>query len=266
MGLFSKVTEKEVKELKIITPIKTEEEIIQEIHDSFDTAQDRLLQSALNVLEDPEISNWEDTIKLAQRYQAIGFNNIPISKKAVRVENKIKFSREQAERIIYYKNTYPFLKFLTTEELDSICKKYDLIHASVEKYINNVPEKNLIDIENAQPLKDSDVYDLYSKNRAKEAKDRLSEIYTEVKIHHTDFRIIDSLQRQSQDNEKNTMLYIAAPKSHFNLDGMVKDGEFGYKQEVKDPIVFRYVKGGIQVLTKWGLEASDPSLIVDKLN
>lgn len=30
--------------------------------------------------------------------------------------------------------------------------------------------------------------------------------------------------------------------------------------EVKDPIVFRYVNGGIQVITKWGIEAEDKIL------
>jgi len=34
----------------------------------------------------------------------------------------------------------------------------------------------------------------------------------------------------------------------------------------KDPIVFRHVKRGIQVITKWGLEADDEALQVGILN
>lgn len=62
-------------------------------------------------------------------------------------------------------------------------------------------------------------------------------------------------------------LFIAAPKSDFNLEGLSKKGK-GYFNvfEIKDPIVFRYVRGGIQVITKWGLEADDDALVVDKLN
>ena len=59
-------------------------------------------------------------------------------------------------------------------------------------------------------------------------------------------------------------LFIAAPKSHFDLKGLKKKG-LGFFNftvtEVKDPIVFRYVKGGIQVLSKWGLEANDEMLV-----
>lgn len=65
-------------------------------------------------------------------------------------------------------------------------------------------------------------------------------------------------------------IFIAAPSSHFDLKGLSKKTQHGFmrvfKTEIKDPIVFRYVRGGIQVLTKWGLEANDPDLVVPKLN
>lgn len=55
-------------------------------------------------------------------------------------------------------------------------------------------------------------------------------------------------------------LFIAAPKSHFNLNGLEEKGKGFFKiikKEPKDPIVFRYVRGGVQVLSKWGDEAND---------
>jgi len=59
-------------------------------------------------------------------------------------------------------------------------------------------------------------------------------------------------------------LFICAPEKHFNLEGLSKEKKYGFFEkittqivEVKDPIVFRYVKGGIQVITKWGIEAED---------
>jgi hypothetical protein len=68
-----------------------------------------------------------------------------------------------------------------------------------------------------------------------------------------------------------TGLFIAAPKEHFDLSGLTFDKKKGYYHAktvriIKDPIVFRYVKGGIQVLSKWGLEAEDPALQVEILN
>ena len=66
-------------------------------------------------------------------------------------------------------------------------------------------------------------------------------------------------------------LYICAPKSHFDLKELTKTGQYSYlkteKYTVKDdPIVFRYCRGGIQVLSKWGLEANDSKLIVPLSN
>jgi hypothetical protein len=67
-----------------------------------------------------------------------------------------------------------------------------------------------------------------------------------------------------------TGLFIAAPKEHFDLSELTFDEKKGFYEAkvrvIKDPIVFRYVKGGIQVLSKWGLEAEDPALQIEILN
>ncbi len=60
-------------------------------------------------------------------------------------------------------------------------------------------------------------------------------------------------------------LFIAAPKNHFDLTGLSKEGLGFFDVKIinmDDPIVFRYIRGGgIQVLSKWGIEASDSELI-----
>ena len=64
-------------------------------------------------------------------------------------------------------------------------------------------------------------------------------------------------------------LFIAAPKSHFNLDGLKISGKgfFNFVRiEPKDPIVYRYVRGGIQVITKWGIESNDEGLVNETMN
>ncbi len=70
--------------------------------------------------------------------------------------------------------------------------------------------------------------------------------------------------------EKNE-LFIAAPKSHFNLDNLIFDQSKGYYDsrnvvEPKDPIVFRYVVGGVQILSKWGIESLDQRLNISNIN
>src|SRR5689334_21360147 len=99
---------------------KSQQQIITEIHNEFDTAQDRLLQQAksfLDVHKQQEITPIES---IGERLQKVGFVNVPVAKKASIIkENKKRESKiavetkEQADLIQYYKSAYPFLKFLT---------------------------------------------------------------------------------------------------------------------------------------------------------
>lgn len=71
-------------------------------------------------------------------------------------------------------------------------------------------------------------------------------------------------------------LFIAAPKSDFDLKDLTKDSKTKHgffhmvktvmEPEIKDPIVFRYIRGGIQIITKWGLEGDDPLFFEPKEN
>jgi hypothetical protein len=72
-----------------------------------------------------------------------------------------------------------------------------------------------------------------------------------------------------------TGLFIAAPESHFNTEGLSKKEKFGWFNvqvtEVKDPVVFEYCKNGfIRILTKWGTDDDqaylDPALFNERLN
>ena len=72
-----------------------------------------------------------------------------------------------------------------------------------------------------------------------------------------------------------TGLQVAAPKSHFSLEGLKKITKFGFgnvrEVEVKDPVVFEHCKNGIvRIITKWGTDDDqsylDESLINPALN
>lgn len=233
----------------------SQEKLIKKIHTEFDEAQDKLLMEAQKLLsttvEDKEL-------EVAKRLEKVGFGSTPLAQKVYEREHTKVLAKKKAELISYYKHTYPFLKFITIDELDRICKKYNLIYATVSRYIKDVPEKNLRDIENAQPLKEEDRYN--------------ADIYAQIKIEKQRLLNRDSLSSnfirylQSRIDHEKEELFIAAPKDHFNLRGLVQDGFGFFRPKVKDPIVFRYVRGGVQIITKWGLEAEDPALIVEKLN
>jgi len=258
--------------------MKKEQVLVQEIHNAFDNAEDVLLEQAHEIIESNHIT---DTSHITKMVEA-GFRNAKIVEETnQRLKVAVK-NAEMAELIVYYKRTYPFLKFLTIEKLDEICEKYDLIHGPVDRYLEDVPEKNLNDVLSAQELKEEDIakdiwkitsVEFYS-DVPQEMKDWI--LYTEFEerpgtddwfnryspVAHSGY-VYSSINREKIERESS--LFIAAPKSHFNLKGLKKHGKLGFFKsmvihETKDPIVFRYVRGGIQVLTKWGLEANDPEL------
>jgi hypothetical protein len=295
---------------------KSEKELIEEIHNEFDTAPERILQQALSIIGEQQLSkvSLESEIEdKAIRLKNLGFVKNGLVDKLEKIEERnrqkdliIDMEMKMAEGIRYYAQTYPFLKFLPVSELDRICDKYGLVYAPVKHYKMPVPDKNLEEIENSQPLKSSDVqpdvvtrtyYDnscgrqwgykqivkllggncftddeireLAKKHNISLRWNNPSDFFWQVGrvILHDDNMCIT---KEVTETSSRSGLFIAAPKDHFDLTGLTFDKKKGYFQTTiqikKDPIVFRYVKGGIQVLSKWGLEADDPALQMEILN
>lgn len=247
---------------------KTEYQIIEEIHHSIDIAQDLLLKQALDVLETHKLP--DEQVKKAETLRRLGFRSTEEVEKLNEIDRKADFSRTLSENILHYKKRYPFLKFLTMEELDRICTKYGLLHSEVYNYIGNVPDKNLLEITNAQPLDPSDYRHRGNPGEFKNRKTgALRAFHFMWEIYISKPEIIDAIENpedweyvQGQNwpsPARPDTLKIAAPEAMFRKSAnLVREGNALVQ---KDPIVFRLVRGGIQVLTKWGLEANDSALI-----
>lgn len=267
---------------------KTPEQVVLEIHKEIDTAQDRLLNQAKDIIAYRQsLGNQK-----AERMAAIGFISAePVISHLKNKEVLVK-TKEQAALIEYYKMTYPFQKFITEDELDRICKKYNLIYKPIENYTKDVPEKNLKEIENSKErlpcdapedliwceiVKDNtfvfvassggcwcgiwgfEWYRIPSKIQGLHFNSRYEvDYYLRSEMGFKTKYLVSDVKNFTQ---KRNGLFIAAPPSHFK--GEDKSIFF---TEPKDPIVFRFVKGGVQVLTKWGLEADDESLVNEILN
>lgn len=307
-----------------VAEISEDQRLIDEIHNEFDTAPDRILQQALDIINtenNVKVELQNNIVEKALRLKTLGFEKNALVHNLTHTEREIKKSEglidmnaEMAHRVKYYTSTYPFLKFLPETELDRICDKYGLVYAPVKHYKMPVPEKNLQEIENAQRLKSSDeqanlvTYQFVPKYESSRSEfNKLVKLFggdtfTEEQlkeIHLTYFgelnghRLSDTFWYYGYLAERGkvtnpvitkafiadaiettydrTGLFIAAPKEHFDLSGLTFDEKKGYYQAktvriIKDPIVFRYAKGGIQVLSKWGLEAEDPALQIEILN
>lgn len=272
--------------LNLFKATKTEQQIIQEIHNEFDTAEDRLLQAAKDIISYRNPLN----NRKAERMAAIGFVNSEPVLKHLENKNVLVKNKEQASLIEYYKQTYPFQKFITEDELNRICKKYRLAYKPVENYAKDIPEKNLTEIEQAKErlwrdnpeniiwcelkrdnsffltsangtwsgIWGSDWYRIPKRIDGKHFGSRYSaDEYLRTEMGFGSHYLTKSVKNYTQDRQG---LFICAPASHFK--GHDKSI---FMTEVKDPIVFRYCKGGIQVLSKWGLEASD-EILVNEIN
>lgn len=254
--------------------------LVQKIHEDFDSAQDRLLAEAQNILEIPSDYKREK----AQRLLNLGFekSSLVVNHKLV---TKINSEAKSAAQLIEdYKENYSELKFITEKELDRICKKWKLIYAPVKNYKKDIPEKNLSEIENVKPLNPKDVSNKklwckvkysgglsigFLKAKKLGLPERIegrnfsgwSRIDDYLKTNFPQCSEVKYITNGCTNFEIDTRgLFIAAPKTHFDLKGLKKNGLFGFLNvtitEVKDPIVFRYCKGGVQILSKWGLEES----------
>jgi hypothetical protein len=139
----------------------TNQHLIAEIHNEFDTAENRLLREAKQILEETRLPENEKT---GERLLALGFENTSYGIKAKSTLQKTKElklliakTRSQVDMINYYKFKYPFLKFITEEELNKICIKYNLIYSSVKNYIGDVPIDKIKEIELAKELEKEDM-------------------------------------------------------------------------------------------------------------
>lgn len=282
---------------------------VEVIHAEFDSAQDRILDECDKVLAELQIPTETQIEKKASIMEELGFVNSEtiqqakiLKERTQKVEQKINLTTTQAESIRYFKQKYPFEKFITVDELNRICEKYNLIHAPAQNYIKDIPEKNVIEMKNCKKLESKDFFESYDVLHLNQKHFKLNTPKFIIKTcvegielknikhngHNNNMCInkFFNLPIGTKYYKYNTMdfktitidkkgLFVAAPKSHFNLDGLTKKSKFGFfnvtVQEVKDPVVFEYCKNDIcRIITKWGTDDDqsylDPSLTNEIFN
>ena len=236
----------------IIQDTKSNNEVVQEIHDSYDKAHEDILSWANNIIAQ---ANTED-INKGERLAKLGFINTIKAKFSEKEIKLKKEAKEKADLINYYNIHYPFNKFITREQVAQINKKYNLVCVTADCYLMDIPEKNLQEIENF---------------KIKNNKDLVFEgVLDDWKYKETfNFLTKDECKEKKLIRIKEESLYISCPKSEvkINTGYSIREDGFALKdKEVKDPIVLKPVVGGFLIVTKWGLEASDELVINQNLN
>lgn len=274
---------------------------VEEIHQEFDSSEQKIIDECNKLLSECNIVTQTQVERKSEMLKSLGFVNSETVKISEELKNKYGRSKKQLNQIMDYKRKYPRDKFITVDELDRICKKYKLIHAPVNNYIKDVPEKNLLEIKNSTPLSNGDRMERYQiitsitfmsgtpssyKKFVRENMVNNSSIDIS-RFSDTNFKTIvkglgyegsfgawgyDRIKLQTVDMSG---YHIAAPKSHFNLDNLMNKTKFGFfnvtTTEVKDPVVFEYCKGNIcRIITKWGTDDDqsylEPSLFNENNN
>lgn len=247
-------TEVDVLEKPTIT-LKNKEypKIVQEIHREFDIAGDKLIEEAnLILVNTPKLN--ENKVELLKK---LGFTQTEELQTAEKIKKQVEFTKQQLEVVNYYRQNYPFNKFITEEQIETICKKYGLVCGDVSKYKGFVPEKNLREIaEFKLKPEDAQYYRIYNGGRGTvRYKIQYKEFQDHLNSRPEGIYISDGIYSYSNSIGE---FKICAPLKDMNTSNMtITDG---YKLEhVPDPIVLQPVNHGYLILSKWADETFDPS-------
>lgn len=260
---------KKAKAKKAEPDTRSQKEIIEEIHNAFYTEVDNLLAEAkiLNSLESDKMHLIEKT----QRLAALGFTNTKEFKdcqsEMIRLDTlkKENAAKEHLTAAInHYSFKYPQYKFITEESVLKLCKKYGLIFGTNDRYVGEIPYKNLKDIEDFK-IDENEEATHYILNR---------HINVSKYANRKQFENWQKSDESKIGYETKTLskFEIVAPEKDFNMAGMhVVNYQIEEKPiEVPDPIVLKPVlfqfRRHFLVVTAWGLEASDELVVNEKLN
>lgn len=235
---------------------KSVSETIEEIHNSFDIASELALKEAKEILSKPIMSNEEKI----QKMMSLGFTNAKGIDKYKEETNDKRLKEQEIAFISEWSQKYPQYKFILERQVEDICEKYSLVCGPSNRYKGDIPMKNLLEIESFKIREEDERYETSSWGRKsyKSKKELLFSNYTydkDMNWFHEDY---DRVYRKSS-------FEICAPISDMNTRGMKLEGH-KLVQEIPDPIVLYPVNGGYLIVSKWGLEGDDPSLVNEVMN
>lgn len=280
------------------SPSNYPKEVI-EIHYEFKTAADKLLIEAKSIIAD---ASSKDTDKV-YRLESLGFKQSAQVTELKPLIQQAQLSKEQVELLEHYSLSYPNNKFITEEQVKSICHKYNLVCGPVSRFKGFVPEKNLKEIERFKLDEKDTIGDIaifieatgkiepidWNKITDKKQVRFLIDTYLEQSSNYSyvkgsgdgtisDFSTyppytkIVKVKEYSGVNfnfqkENQLNFQICAPVKDMDISGLeLTEGYKLSKKHIPDPVVLQPVKGGYLIITAWGDEASDELVVNQKFN
>ena len=116
---------------------------VMEIHNKFNTASDKLLKKAEDILAKQVEENGEKI----DRLKSFGFTKTKDNTAKEDDKKQKDYQQKLIEAINFFRIKYPNYKFIPEKQAQKICKKYGLVLGGVDQYKGFVPDKNLHEIE-----------------------------------------------------------------------------------------------------------------------
>lgn len=266
-----------LKSLKRVTSqLTTPRVTVEQIHSEFDQAGEKAVQQAKFLLERlnmDAIQSQVDSLK------SLGFTNSSV---VASYNEKKKMADREKQRLSIaekYSQRYPGYKFIFIDQVSDICSKYGLVCGVVSRFKGSVPQKNLKEIAEFKPLKEDIYYELENFSNRIKFDPSNNHFYNEKDVEVAKAEIYSSRLATSHlhnptrpgyyDAPSRTFskvpLFICAPFAEMVLNINERVSETGFIID-DDPIVLHFVKDGFLIISKWGPEAKDPSLVNEKMN
>jgi hypothetical protein len=200
------------------TPKITDVALVEQIHKEFFTASDRLLAEANAIINGTDAA----LINKGNSLDALGFKSNAIVKQKDTLSN-IRIENEKKAQIIRdYANSYFMHKFITTEDVILICKKYNLVCGSVAYFKGEIPKKNLDELERFASMSNTHISGSISSYSS------LGKVYPRIKL--TMNRIKDVKFRYDGDKTPTNQALIEKEfkAGHYFLDLIVPGSYSSY--------------------------------------
>lgn len=254
-------------------------DLIKQVHKDFYYEVDVLLEKTKNTKSLK--STDDEKMRKGKRLRKLGFKSSKEANELGTVESQNrkaqeinKDKQELAEAINYFTTKYSY-KFITEESVKKICKKYGLVYGSVDRYIGEVPDKNLEQLENFSIDKRDKLYYVDIQ--------MLNHYINDAKTYYINFKEYKKHKERSEIYEKikptcierimglgEVTMEIAASQNDFDMTNMEVNDYKLTQKPIPDPVVLQPViyKGNkyYLIVTAWGDEATDPSTFNEKNN
>lgn len=228
-------------------PQQIETQVIEKIHNHFDTAADEALREAKEVLA---YVTDKTNDEYAQKLISLGFLQSDLVTKTSAWRNRKNNHKRRADIVMKWRVKYPQYKLIFLDQVEDVCNKYGLILSDAFRYKGTIPKKNIDEI-------------------AAFKIDEADDLYIEPGYSNDYYGVTKKCESMNHEyggrsyvrQHKKCGFFICAPAKDISLKHNEKI--VGNKIVIEDPIVLKPIEEKSEaflIVSKWGLEAGDPSL------